>query len=391
MVHNQSLRPPFIDIGTVGQPKEQKLEDVLGDVCEIAVDTARMFFPGKTEKIAMTLIERGQATSDPRLLVAAWDNYPDEDLQGVFFKGDVRLSNSMSGSVITKGDIIILPDVTQAQGYYSLNHKIKSAMGAPIGYGGEIFGALCVESELPEQFTRTDAWNLEQIARNSGVALRLYRDSIINLRTGAYNSNFYMRKMEIEVAKSVRDGTELGVLLMDIDYLKEFNSALGLPEGSRMIRTVAKVIQRNAKDYFVVRYGGDEFAVIAPGATKEECLTMGETIRREVERVHIDHPNVPRKFREYATISVGVAHSSDPLGPQGIEDTADFCVRAAKGEYYPRPRPGEDLTAFNELRDTKVRNQVVNVVEYGRHLDSAHAYVARLKGLQVLWARHRAA
>ena len=365
-----------MDIGFVQiEESISRLEDKLRGIGDSGVAVARLIFPGETERAAMTLLERYTDGEDPSFLLAAWNGYAENgEMEQALFRGDVRLSNSMSGTVLKRQASVILNSLWEMDSqtpYYPLNKDICSAMGAPIVYCDQIFGALCVESTLPNRFSQEDARKLEILAIDNGLKLSIYRDAITNFRTGVYNSNFHMKQMEVETARSLAEGIPLGLLIIDVDSLKLYNTAYGLRQGNVMLRNVASVIKRDARPQdFPTRYGGDEFSVIMPGATKDECIEVGKTIKQGVENLGLQHPLAPSDLK-LLTVSVGVAHSTDPGGVSNIEDLASYCVNIAKNG------------------DGTYRNTVVYIANYGPELNSRDFGVRRYHGMPVQWTALR--
>jgi len=106
--------------------------------------------------------------------------------------------------------------------------------------------------------------------------------------TGIYNRRFGMARLSEEFNRAVRSSTPLGLIMLDIDYFKKVNDCYGHLAGDRIliqvIKTVAKSIR---KGDISIRYGGEEFLIILPGASKEDALTVSEKIMRMVEDTSI--------------------------------------------------------------------------------------------------------
>ena len=101
-----------------------------------------------------------------------------------------------------------------------------------------------------------------------------------DMLTGLANAHTLARVMELEIARSARQGSELTVALFDVDDLAGFNDAQGRAAGDDVLREIAAVIGESVRFVDTVgRWGGDEFMLVAPGAT-------GTTVvRRIVEAV----------------------------------------------------------------------------------------------------------
>ncbi|MBC8418013.1 MAG: diguanylate cyclase [Desulfobacterales bacterium] len=132
-----------------------------------------------------------------------------------------------------------------------------------------------------------------------------------------------------EWRRAVRKKTPLSVLLMDIDFFKQYNDAYGHGRGDKCLKAVAQALAgtiRSPGD-FVARYGGEEFIAVLPDTDISGAMTIAETIRSNVELLKISHAQpVPL---DYVTISIGLS-SVFPSG--GFSDAALVSVLAAADE-----------------------------------------------------------
>ncbi len=106
---------------------------------------------------------------------------------------------------------------------------------------------------------------------------------------------------------AIREKTFLSVVLIDIDYFKAYNDTYGHIKGDECLISVAKTIAAsiNRPGDLVARYGGEEFVVVLPRTDQEGANKIAETIRTNVEALHIAHKN--SKIHPHLTISLGVA------------------------------------------------------------------------------------
>jgi diguanylate cyclase (GGDEF)-like protein len=97
--------------------------------------------------------------------------------------------------------------------------------------------------------------------------------------------------------------------MMDLDYFKEYNDNYGHLKGDICLTAVAKIIKESipeaeydVKCHFV-RYGGEEFLILAENYNSDEILALAEKIRKNVEDAKIEHSY--SKNSNYLTLSAG--------------------------------------------------------------------------------------
>ncbi len=118
--------------------------------------------------------------------------------------------------------------------------------------------------------------------------------------TGLWNRRYLDDRLRRELARSARHGAPLSLLLIDLDHLKEINDQGGHGAGDEALKFIADSIRSSARSSDVVaRYGGDEFAVLAPSTQAPEAVTLAERIRAAVEQGHAG--------ARRTTVSIGIS------------------------------------------------------------------------------------
>jgi diguanylate cyclase (GGDEF)-like protein len=118
-------------------------------------------------------------------------------------------------------------------------------------------------------------------------------------------------------------GRPLSILLIDVDFFKQFNDRHGHSKGDEVLKEIAKVLSgslRRSED-LLARYGGEEFSAVLPGADEAAALEVAEQMRHQVEK----HPLG-------VTVSIGMAWTSgmQPIDLQLLLNQADQALYQAK-------------------------------------------------------------
>ena len=150
--------------------------------------------------------------------------------------------------------------------------------------------------------------------------------------TGCAVRRVLRQRMEEEIARSVRSGSPLSLLMIDVDQFKSVNDTYGHVVGDHVLASVGKVLRRNGRAFDLVsRLGGDEFAVLLPDTDVPSAVEVAERIRNDL----------PPAVEVPVTLSIGVG-GFDPSTPsaESLLDGADFALYQVK-------RAGRDAIAIH--------------------------------------------
>lgn len=122
--------------------------------------------------------------------------------------------------------------------------------------------------------------------------------------TGLYNRRFLEDYIEVLAANTVRQGTTLGVLMVDVDFFKQVNDTYGHDVGDQVIKGLAGLLKEQVRTSdMAIRFGGEEFMVLLPDTDAEGCMLLAERIRKAMEATQFSTPQGPLN----KTLSVGIA------------------------------------------------------------------------------------
>lgn len=185
----------------------------------------------------------------------------------------------------------------------------------------------------------------EAISKQVGLALANIRlkDSLRGqaLRdplTDLFNRRYMEETLEREVSRSVRKGTPLSVIMLDLDNFKIYNDTHGHHAGDAVLREVATFLQSHVRGEDVAcRYGGEEFTLILPGATRHVAERRARQILRGLRDIHV---RSGLQALPSVTASFGIAVFPD----NGV--TASDLVQAADAALYQAKSAGRDCIAL---------------------------------------------
>ncbi|MBS3983357.1 MAG: sensor domain-containing diguanylate cyclase [Dethiobacter sp.] len=150
--------------------------------------------------------------------------------------------------------------------------KYRSSAALPLIHRGEKLGVLIVSSMKKYKFTserrellRTFVNQLSLHIKNAMLYREVQQQAIIDEATGLYNHRHLNEYLDKETKRVDREGGQLSLLMLDLNYFKDYNDMYGHPSGDLLLREFGEVLRAAVRETDVtVRYGGDEFAVVLP-------------------------------------------------------------------------------------------------------------------------------
>jgi diguanylate cyclase (GGDEF)-like protein len=181
------------------------------------------------------------------------------------------------------------------------------------------------------------AYVMTRFERQSREILReanrwLQQESSLDPLTRIANRRCFDQVFEQEWQRHRFEQLPLSVVLIDLDYFKEFNDLRGHLAGDNVLRLIASAIQAGVRrrDDMVARFGGEEFVVILPNTAEQHVPIVVERMRGQVGALAIQHPN--SSVDPNVTISVGTATAipSDEASHFDLLRQADEALYRAK-------------------------------------------------------------
>ncbi|MDR2596717.1 MAG: diguanylate cyclase [Treponema sp.] len=174
-----------------------------------------------------------------------------------------------------------------------------------------------------------------------GTFREFFHLTIIDQLTGVYNRRYLDGSLKKIIKFHSRTGSNLSVLLLDIDYFKKYNDTYGHGAGDDCLRAVASALSQCVirDEDFVARYGGEEFAVVLPNTDESGAHLVAERMLGKIRECNIPHK--ASDIADYVTISIG--GTTDVINH--LQHGNDY-IKLADGALYESKKNGRNRYTF---------------------------------------------
>ncbi|MBX7113012.1 MAG: diguanylate cyclase [Myxococcaceae bacterium] len=251
------------------------------------------------------------------------------------------LNEGVCGRAAQTRKSVYIPDLENEPSFKVKDTQATRGRGCllsvPMVHGEELLGVLNFERPDKAGIAAEDIEFFTGVADQVALAVqnaRLHEQtvalSVTDPLTGVPNRRFLFQQLELEIARANRFGTQLSLLMIDIDHFKTLNDTQGHTAGDEVLGKVAKVLKQIVRRVdTLARYGGEEFVVILPQVTKAEAAEVAEKLRRAVEDVRSPHAIAQPNGK--ITVSIGLANLPiDAVDHGRLVDSADAALYASK-------------------------------------------------------------
>ena len=306
----------------------------------------------------------------------------------IFSTSTYILASAAAAAILRAGDLIVAPRVPT--GFWSLLVVIAAAATWWLVNYALVIGAILLAS--PEATARQALGELsDQLVVCAGLGLgvaiaavqssypwvvpvlmvtvlALHRDLLLpqyqraagtDVKTGLATSSYWASAVPAELARAETLRSTVGLLMLDLDRFKEINDTYGHPAGDQALKAVGESVRAEVRQGdLVARVGGDELAVLLPGASESEVLEIAERIRDRLTTltVAVDTTGTTK------TVITGVPASFGAAVYPEVAGTMDQLVLAADNALLTAKRAGRNTIvsarplppAVGELSDQPV-------------------------------------
>ena len=274
---------------------------------------------------------------------------------GEYFNGaKIPVDGTLSGWVIKNQKELFLPDLRQEVDLEGVGILIigkektnLSWMGVPLT-APNIRGVISLGAYQPNAFDGADMELLSSLAQHITIALdntirhaQVEEQARLDSLTSVYNHGYFLKKLAQQASEALAGGSQLSLIMLDIDFFKQYNDTYGHLVGDRVLKTLCAAIQHHIKQSDAVgRWGGEEFIISLPGASGLQAMQVAERIGQTMAALKIedrDEQTIP-----VPTVSQGIAiYPAEADEIYQLIDLADRRLYVAKARGRNQIEPDE--------------------------------------------------
>ncbi|MFT3895487.1 MAG: sensor domain-containing diguanylate cyclase [Anaerolineales bacterium] len=176
-----------------------------------------------------------------------------------------------------------------------------------------VTGVISLSSYSPNAFDLADMELLSNLAQHITLALdntirhaQVEEQARLDSMTGVYNHGYFIKKLEEQTKECARKGESLSLIMLDIDYFKQYNDTFGHLLGDRILNELCTCIKQHVKQEDAVgRWGGEEFTISLPGASGEQAMLVAKRVSETMASLHVEDRE--QQTVPVPTVSQGIA------------------------------------------------------------------------------------
>jgi len=376
-------------------------EELLFQVCRIAVEVGGY----ATAWIGLALHDEKKCIKQ----VACY-GIEDSFLDGISMSYDENQQGTTAmeiavrtGTVQIRQDIFNDPTLVSLYGH-ARKYNFQSSIALPLQLHSEVLGALAIYAPEPNVFKDAEVVLLEELASDLAFGIQTIRDrqahekarehvhklAYYDRLTGLPNRLLFQDRLHQTVLEASLQTYNLGIIFLDLDGFKKVNDSLGHEVGDELLKIIATRLGNTVRPRdTVARFGGDEFAILAPKVRQEVDLAI---IARKLQAA-LNKPITIQRRELFVTASIGIArYPSDSHEAGSLLRFADAAMHHAKAsgknsfKFYSSPLT-QAATERMEL-ESDLRRALANGQLEVYYQPKIHTIIGQMIGAEALLRWH---
>ncbi|MBP2639999.1 MAG: diguanylate cyclase with sensor [Firmicutes bacterium] len=258
--------------------------------------------------------------------------------RGGYMRVHLPVSQGVMGHAIAQRELIYIQDVMADSRYIaSSDHPGSSEVAIPLIVNDRMIGVLDIEASQKYElqnydfnFLRSLAGHIAMTIAHAQHVVKVEQEAITDSLTGLYNKRYFNDLITKEIRRSNRYSRSVSMLMIDIDYYKQYNDKYGHRMGDEALKVIASIIRQSCRDVdFAVRYGGEEFVLLLLETSMAEAIEVSERLRKTIE--YYPFPHQHHQSHGSLSVSIGLSNYPDDAWTEiELIDHSDAALYAAK-------------------------------------------------------------
>lgn len=329
----------------------------LHDVVTEILNGAQSFVPSEAGSLLMS-----HPTEDGALVFVASFGEGSDKLPGTVLPA----GRGISGQVYHSGEPFMTNSPEEVSHHYrgidKLTHlQTKSLLSVPLMAYGESVGVLNLLNRCGGKFQQQDLDLLKIFSRYLTQSIQIVfeakrqkENALRDHLSGLYNDRFLYSCLVNTLATAKAENRDVGLIFLDLDHFKAVVDTHGHLVGSQALRECGHLIGKVADSFdgIPARYGGDEYVVVVPRASKEKMDQLSEALRHELEHAVLvceDEGKKPVILDRRVTASVGVVCLSQlKWDDEPVTQIRQHMIRMADVAMYEAKARGKNCVQWHD-------------------------------------------
>ncbi|MBN3563429.1 sensor domain-containing diguanylate cyclase [Aliamphritea spongicola] len=167
--------------------------------------------------------------------------------------------------------------------------------------------------------------------------------------TGLFNRRYMLEALDQAHSRAERTGTDIAVMMIDLDHFKLFNDNFGHDAGDHVLKAVSQALKDSLRQEDIAcRYGGEEFCVVCPSTSEVQARQIAERICKSIRKLELSMNQL-----SLGTVTTSIGIAVYPQHGAAMDDV----IRVADEALYAAKQNGRDRAEVAVLPDAGVSEQ----------------------------------